>query len=784
VVVGAVVFASSSIPLSTCSAQEQPSKLASVEASPKRVLVIFSDERLLPANVILDEAMRTRFAAALGSGVDCFSEFLDISRFGGNAQEDRVRDFLRDKYSAMPPDLVITVGRPALTFVMRYRGNLFTKVPVLFCGLTGSEMPARIDDPLIVGIPSTPDFTHTMELILRLHPQTREIALIAGVSPSDVTCAQAARDELRAFEDRVKLRWLTNRSLADLQAELSQLPDGTIVLYTTLFQDQTGQVYAPREALARFSLRSRVPIYGVYDTYIGYGVVGGSVIPFETIGNKTAEVGLRILSGQDPQSAARGQGYDGTFMFDSRQLKRFGISEARLPAGSIVRFKEYSIWERYWRAILIATAICIAQTLLIVSLFIQLRRRRRADERRQLSEAQALLAADEARKSEARFKLVVESSPNAIVMSDQHGKIMLVNSQTERLFRYGQEELIGQSIEVLIPEWFRESLGFDRAAMMVKRTASSGRPVPDVVARRKDGTELPVEINFTPIHNEAGTFVLCAIVDLSARRYSEAEITQLRENLSHIGRVSAMGQLASALAHEINQPLGAILRNAEAAQLLLETDLPDLDELRAIIADIRADDHRAGNVIDRLRGLMKRREIDMSALNLRTVLDDAASLTRAYAVAHQVRLEVMLAPDLPKVRGDLVHLQQVVLNLLLNAMDSVNSSERARRVVSVGARPQGNECVEVFVIDRGNGISREHLSQIFDPFFTTKSNGLGMGLAISRTIVEAHGGRLSAENNMDENGATFRFTLRVAEGAAPCSSPDTEPAPAAKNHAC
>ncbi len=254
------------------------------------------------------------------------------------------------------------------------------------------------------------------------------------------------------------------------------------------------------------------------------------------------------------------------------------------------------------------------------------------------------------------------------------------------------------------------------------------------------------------------------VVDISARRRSELELQELRAQLAHAGRVSMMGQLASALAHELSQPLGAILRNAEAAELFLQHEPPDLDELRAILADIREDDQRAGDVIERLRGLLKRRSVEPRALAVDEALGNVAALARADAAARHVNLDIEAAPGLPAVMGDRVHLQQVLLNLVLNAMDAVEDAPAEQRRVSVRAQRDGKRTVEVAVSDSGHGIAPERLALLFEPFFTTKANGMGIGLPISRTIIEAHGGRIWAENN-PQAGATFRFTLPIADEA-------------------
>ena len=251
-----------------------------------------------------------------------------------------------------------------------------------------------------------------------------------------------------------------------------------------------------------------------------------------------------------------------------------------------------------------------------------------------------------------------------------------------------------------------------------------------------------------------------ACIDITARKAAEQEMLRLRQDIAHVGRVSVMGQISAALAHEINQPLGAILRNAEAAALFMQHESPDLQEISAILEDIRKDDQRASAVIDRIRALLRHGEVAMTTLNVRSVLGDVATLLRPDAAARHVALELTLPGDIPAVRGDQVQVQQVLLNLILNGMDSLEGVSDRPRSVTVTARCEGPGSVEISVTDTGRGIDARHVGRLFEPFFTTKAKGIGMGLSISRGIIEAHGGRLWAENQAV--GATFRFTLPVA----------------------
>lgn len=261
----------------------------------------------------------------------------------------------------------------------------------------------------------------------------------------------------------------------------------------------------------------------------------------------------------------------------------------------------------------------------------------------------------------------------------------------------------------------------------------------------------------------AGLLVYHAALRRAKREGQEAhlEMRRLQNEIAHVGRVSMMGQLASSLAHEINQPLGAILRNAEAAELFLESKDPDLEEIRSILADIRSDDQRAGSVIERMRSLLKRHVLNTQVLDLNEVVGDVAQLARPDAATRRVKLSVKVPEHLPPVLGDRVHLQQVLLNLIVNGMDALNGSSPENRRVTVTARVDAPRAVEVSVSDTGHGIATEKLTHVFDAFYTTKQDGMGMGLPISRTIVESHGGRLWVENN-NSRGATFRFTLPLA----------------------
>lgn len=275
-----------------------------------------------------------------------------------------------------------------------------------------------------------------------------------------------------------------------------------------------------------------------------------------------------------------------------------------------------------------------------------------------------------------------------------------------------------------------------------------------------EGEEVVVETNAAPIFNAAGEViqVVESCRDVSEKLRTEKEARKLREELTHVARVATMGELAASLAHELNQPLTAISSNARAAQRFMDRTPPGLDEVREILADVVKDGHRAGEVIRRLRALLKKGELERIPLNINEVAEEIVSLLQGEAVGKGVHIQMELARGLPAVWGDRIQIQQVLMNLMMNAMEAMAEVEPALRELVVITRLRDPGAVRVSVQDAGTGLDEKTMGQLFTPFFTTKAAGMGMGLAIARSIVEAHGGKLWATKNPNR-GATFHFTL-------------------------
>jgi two-component system, LuxR family, sensor kinase FixL len=275
--------------------------------------------------------------------------------------------------------------------------------------------------------------------------------------------------------------------------------------------------------------------------------------------------------------------------------------------------------------------------------------------------------------------------------------------------------------------------------------------------RRADGLHAHVHEQGFIVRDSRGDArkMIAAIADVTERRDTE----DLAHRLAQASRLTAMGEMAASIAHEINQPMSAILSNVDAAEMLLDAGVIEQDELRAILADIRSDDLRASEIVRHIRSLAKKQELESTTFDPNELVRSALRLAQASARGRHVAMHGIYGV-VPPVHGDKIHVQQVVLNLIFNAMDAMREAAADDRVLVVQTTTAGSGIVKISVRDRGHGIRPEEFDRIFDSFYTTKADGLGLGLSIARSLIFAHGGRIWAENNSDR-GAIFTFTLPV-----------------------
>lgn len=588
-------------------------------AATRHVVMLFDERPELPGLAALD----AEFVATLSSNstekIEIYREEMDRSRFEPRYQT-LLGEFLRRKYADKRIDVVVAVIGPALDFLLQHGAEIFPGAAIVFCGIDRAEIGDRRLPANVRGVLVKREFAPTLELALTLHPQTRQVIVVAGTSGFDRRLLSQAQGEFQAYADRVTLTYLTDWPLRKTLTELAHLPPNSVVLFTTLFRDGAGETFVPHEAVARVSASANAPVYGFLDQYLGRGLVGGYLYSFSAHGAEAAKLVLRSLSNPESNEPQLVEPSTARMLFDWRQMQRWGISAASLPTGSEIRFREPSAWDQYRLQIMMAAAAILIEAALIFWLLHEHRYRRRAE----------------------------------------------------------------------------------RAA-----------------------------------------------------REAMSELTQMN-------RVATAGELSATIAHEINQPLAGIVSRAHAALNWLSRENPDVGKARDALGQIITAGHRAGSIITSVRAMFGKDDARTAAIDINRLIRSVLGLVDLDLRKHGIDTQTDLAEDLPRVKGNEVQLQQVILNLVMNAIESMTAA--AHRVLSIRSETVRPGMVRISIEDSGSGIDAANIDSIFKPLFTTKTRGMGMGLSICRSVMERHHGRIWV-SPAPGTGSIFQFELPVIAGS-------------------
>jgi len=358
----------------------------------------------------------------------------------------------------------------------------------------------------------------------------------------------------------------------------------------------------------------------------------------------------------------------------------------------------------------------------------------------------------------AELRALFDAAVEGIVVADEHGIIAEFNKAAERLFGYTSQEVVGRPINTLMPEPDRSAHdGYVKRYLDTgeARIIGKGR---DVLAQRSDGQVFPISLSVGEIKGGSPRRFIGLIRDLSAQRAAEEEAYRLQNRLAHVGRFSLMGEMAAGLAHELNQPLSAIVNYSQAGRRLADRDSPNIDSIKDCLEKITDQAMRAGHIIDKLRDFLRKEDVSKAELALNDVVTSTLNLVEADARAEGIPIYTELADGMPAISGDLIQLQQVLMNLTRNAVDAMRDSPNKDEGILIRTSQPSKEEVQVAVLDHGPGVPPQLAKSIFLPFVTTKRDGLGVGLAISRTIIRAHEGELFCRRN-PIGGAIFGFKL-------------------------
>ncbi len=714
---------------------------------PQRVLILHSFGRdFAPFNEVAQQ-FRTELALRSPEPVEFVDASLALARFDDLERDAPLLNFISAIYAVEPPDLLVPVGGPALQFCLRNRAVLFPQTPVLVLCVDQRRLADLPPDEKIVSVSIDVDLPVLMKNMFDLLPETRHVYVAMGAAPLEQFWEAEMRREWKGFTDRAEFHWWSALSVEQMKQHAAGLPPSSVIFSGIVARDAAGVPYEQERALAELHAVANAPIFGYAKEQLGLGIVGGPVLGLRQAGTVGVDAALRLLAGEPPRDIRVLPQSLLPPVYDWRELKRWKIPESRLPQSSTVLFREPTLWEEYRWVIAAVVALCLLESGLILALLIEYRRRR--------------IAERNARESEEQMQLAAEAANIGMWSLDLRRKGIWASERARKLYGFTKSEPI--DFEKFLERVHSDDRGPVKAATQVlMRDGGQYREEYRVVL--PSGEQRRILAMGSSVEAADGTpkQLRGVSLDVTNRRLAEVKLEQLSAQLAHATRVSTLGELASTLAHELNQPLTAMLSNAQAALRMEATGALDSQDVHEILEDIVRDDKRAGEIIHRMRTFLEKEVHVHEPVDLRQSIHDAAGLLRGRLLEAGIALKLDLPSELPLVEAGVVEVQQVVLNLMLNGIEAMSGTDPSGRKLIVTAKSENGRVI-VCIQDRGPGVAAEMIENVFQPFYSSKPGGLGLGLAICRRIAETHDGQLWLESNTDR-GAAFCFALPVAAG--------------------
>ncbi|HMP82351.1 MAG TPA: PAS domain S-box protein [Verrucomicrobiota bacterium] len=551
---------------------------APIHAAPENVLIIHSFGRDFAPFDAFSAGFRTELIRQSSTPVDIYEVSLESARFDDDESEKPFVDYILALSARRHPDLVLTVGGPAARFAQKQRKHLFPDAPMLFAAVDHRHVQHSTLDTNSAVVSVRNDPQRVVEHILRILPDTTNVVVVIGNSPLEQFWLGELREVLAAYTNRVAFSWLNDLSLPEIRAHCARLPSRSAIFFAIMSVDAAGVPHIEQRALAHIHETTSAPIFGIHDTQLGRGIVGGPLMNIDKLSRNTATIAARLLKGEDPSAFRPPPQEPGPPVYDWRELSRWNISESRLPPGSIIKFREPTLWDRYQSRIIAILCIVVAETLLIVGLLINLARRRKAE--------QSL--AD----SRNRLHSILNTAAEGIITLDEHDIIRSTNAAAERIFGYNAAELIGQNVNALLASRFSNEHNPPSAHDLHDGNHSNNGQGREVIARRKDASTFPAELTVSETSLADGRVRSLFVRDITERKLAEQSAREFGGRFLQ-AKEPERARLARELHDDITQRLARLAIDAGRAESGVHRDKQSetMRELRDGLVRLSEDVH-------------------------------------------------------------------------------------------------------------------------------------------------------------------------------------------------
>jgi PAS domain S-box-containing protein len=722
-------------------------------APAKRILVLYSHHIGMPWDTLVQSGLTAEFSGSNRNDLDLNIEYLDFSRNPSEDYQNAILHMLEMKYAGKQPDIIISdLDKPGSRLLMSIHRLFPDAWYILSYDQVPSESSSLFPDQ-VVGFSIEPNFHNThLDFIEKAMPQTDQICYISGATPTELNYTAKARESFEEYEDRFDFIYLEGLPLDDLLDRVGRLDKNTAILFSTYFRDLAGNAYTPRVVLEQIHERAQVPIFGLVDTFLGSGIVGGRLSSAEQLGRTAAQIALSILDNELP-AGTRLKKVPAVNMFDWRELKRWDISEDLLPENSTIRYREFSFFALYKWHFFLGICIVLTQTLLIACLMGALRRRKIAEK--------ALSG------SEKKYRRLVENLRDGIISIDRNHIITGFNTGAMRIFGYREDDIIGRPITALMPP-DENKQQLEAMTEVLKHDIFSEN---ESTRLKKDGTPIPVRVIQSTLKNESDHIIgLVEIVkDISRQKEAQREKAELEMALQQAQKMEAIGTLAGGVAHDFNNILAAIIGFTEFSLLELPPDSP----LEPNLQEVMKAGKRARDLVNQILTFAKNSREAVRPIHVSPIADEALKLLRSTIPASiEIRRQIRAASP---ILADPVKIHQVFMNICVNAAQSMQNGgilEMAVADVNKDDIPPARcrnlpqeHYLEIRISDTGSGIPPYAIGMIFEPYFTTKEvgSGSGLGLSVVHGIVKSYGGAIFVDSEMGQ-GTVFTIYFPTTRG--------------------